>query len=201
MLCQICQKNPATLHIEEVVGSAKTTLHLCSDCAKTTQANGHTENNNLKLAALAYQIASDKLKTLHSEAGAAPHIPHQVCQTCATPLAEYHNTGRLGCPDCYNSFRDHLQPILEHMHRGTSHRGTAPSGAEQAKPPPAPNAAASATQNGPPEPPPHPPPAPETIAHLRKQLEQAVKAENYEHAAKLRDRLQTLTSADTPCKP
>ncbi|MFW5802682.1 MAG: UvrB/UvrC motif-containing protein [Verrucomicrobiota bacterium] len=205
MLCQICQKNPATLHIEEVVGSTKTTLHLCSDCAKTTQTDDHAGDNNLKLAALAYQLASDKLKALHGEAGALPNVPHQICKKCSTTLAEYHNTGRLGCPECYDSFREHMQPILEHMHRGTSHSGTAPPDAKQATKPPAPNAdtADAATQNGTPEHPPQPPPEPasETIARLRKQLDQAVKNENYEQAAKLRDRLRALTSADTPPKP
>lgn len=197
MLCQICHKNPATLHIEEAVETKKSTLHLCSDCAKVLQADADT-GDNLKLAAIAYQIATDKLKTLST--GPPPNVPTQTCSTCATTLAEYHSTGRLGCPDCYKSFRGYLQPILERMHRGTSHTGTAPPDAEQATRPPAPNSVAPTSQDGTQAPPPAPPPAPESIALLRKQLDQAVKAEKYEQAAKLRDRIQNLTSAENPDK-
>ena len=203
MLCQICQKNPATLHIEELVGSTKTTLHLCSACAQTSQQDSHGEDNNLKLAALAYQLASDKVKSLQSEAGAPPDLPHQVCSKCATTLAEYHNTGRLGCPDCYDSFRDHLKPILERMHRGTTHRGTVPSELEEASNTNTnrssdSNPKQSANKNDAPEQPEHTSATPESIPHLQSQLDQAVKAENYEQAAELRDRLRNLSSANPP---
>ncbi len=207
MLCQICQKNPATLHIEEIVGSTKTMLHLCSACAQTNQLDSHTENNSLKLAALAYQLASDKVKSLQSEAGPPSDIPHKVCSKCATTLAEYHNTGRLGCPACYDSFREHLAPILERMHRDTTHKGTAPPDVEQltansnGERHPDTNPKQCAKQNDEPEKPAHSNAAHQSVARIRNLLDQAVKAENYEQAAKLRDRLQTLASANTHSKP
>jgi len=75
----------------------------------------------------------------------------------------------LGCPDCYTYFGDELAPLLRAMHHGDRHVGKRPVGA-----------AAEERRV-------------ETLAELRRQLEEAVAAENYELAAKLRDDIRALS--------
>ena len=34
MLCEICKKNPATIHIQELIAGSKKSLHICVKCAE-----------------------------------------------------------------------------------------------------------------------------------------------------------------------
>ena len=71
----------------------------------------------------------------------------------------------LGCPVCYESFGPELNPILADMHRGSRHVGKTPASfaGEQAEDP--------------------------ATAALQNELQTAISAENYEEAARLRDRI------------
>ena len=34
MLCEKCNKNPATVHVTKIINNNNTELHLCEDCAR-----------------------------------------------------------------------------------------------------------------------------------------------------------------------
>jgi len=89
-----------------------------------------------------------------------------TCPHCGIKFMEFRAQGRLGCPHDYEVFRDGLAPLLQSFHRAGRHVGKAP----QHRPPDA----ATLTE----------------LAELRKQLRQAVEAEAYEEAARLRDLLR-----------
>ena len=38
MLCERCNKNPATVHVTKVLNDRKTEVHLCEQCAKYSEA-------------------------------------------------------------------------------------------------------------------------------------------------------------------
>jgi len=78
----------------------------------------------------------------------------------------------LGCPRCYESFRGPLLSILSHMHRHVSHLGKVPRQTD-----------GSVDRRG-------------TLRRTRVALEKAIAAENFEKAARLRDEIQRLESAD-----
>jgi protein arginine kinase activator len=93
------------------------------------------------------------------------------CPTCGLKFTEFRNTGRLGCPHDYEVFRDELVPLLENIHGEPKHCGKTPR---------------------------HHPLAKEIqteLMHLRNRLRQAVNHEDYEEAAKLRDRIKHLEEA------
>ena len=71
----------------------------------------------------------------------------------------------MGCPDCYSTFADILNPYVEKIHGATQHIGAAPA-AEQPKTDP--------------------------IEALRAQLKTAVENEEYEQAARLRDEIRRM---------
>ena len=37
MICDLCHKNPANIHIQEIVEEVKKSLHLCTECASKKQ--------------------------------------------------------------------------------------------------------------------------------------------------------------------
>ena len=92
-----------------------------------------------------------------------------TCPRCGMTLSEFTRTGHLGCPKCYEAFREQLQPMLLQIHGRVQHAGRQPlsTAEEQRK--------RSATEQ------------------LQRQMEQAVALEDFETAAKLRDQIRALS--------
>jgi protein arginine kinase activator len=90
------------------------------------------------------------------------------CPLCGIKFVEFRNSGRLGCPHDYDEFREELLPLLESIHGETKHCGKSPRRLPQNK----------QTQS--------------ELIQLRNRLKQAVTKEDYEEAAKLRDRIRQL---------
>jgi protein arginine kinase activator len=149
MKCQRCAK-PATLHITEVLPHDKfDELHLCEECAKK------------------YLYASGGKKVAKG-GGEVDDPGGKVCQACGIKFVEFRNSGRLGCPHDYDSFREELLPLLESIHGDAKHQGKAPRRLPKEK---------SELHE---------------LGNLRRKLQQAVTEEAYEEAARLRDRIKTL---------
>jgi protein arginine kinase activator len=98
-----------------------------------------------------------------------------TCSDCGWTVARFRATNRLGCPACYRAFRTLLMPLLGRLHRHVSHLGRAPrqEGAEPGRL--------------------------ALITRTRAALEKAVVAEEFEEAARLRDRVRSLEQ-DLPPK-
>jgi protein arginine kinase activator len=153
MKCQRCPKQ-ATLHITEVLAEERfEELHLCEDCAKKFLF----EPVKKKPAAGAVEAPA---------AVGADDPGGKLCPSCGVKFVEFRNTGRLGCPHDYDSFREELVPLLESIHGDTKHPGKVPRRLPKAK----------AEQM--------------ELAQLRRQLQQAVDTEAYELAASLRDQIR-----------
>ena len=90
------------------------------------------------------------------------------CPSCGIKFVEFRNSGRLGCPHDYQEFREELLPLLENIHGETRHCGKTPSRLPQSK----------QTQS--------------ELIQLRSRLKQAVTKEDYEEAARLRDRIRQI---------
>ena len=88
------------------------------------------------------------------------------CPTCGIPFSEISRNGKVGCADCYTTFSDRLMPALNRMHGNKKHAGKIPSSFDG---------------------------KPKTeLEKLKKSLEKAIKDENFEEAAKLRDKIKEL---------
>jgi protein arginine kinase activator len=90
------------------------------------------------------------------------------CPVCGLKFVEFRNSGRLGCPHDYQEFREELAPLLENIHGETRHCGKTPRRLPLSK----------LTQS--------------ELIQLRNRLKLAVHREDYEEAAKLRDRIKQL---------
>lgn len=133
MLCQICNKNPATIHIQEVVNGKKQSLHLCLPCAGKRSFD-HAALDGMDLAEL-----MNSLEQSISEMGLIPFkdlgksaendaekFPDLQCPACHWTLAQFSKTGKLGCAACYDAFSEVLVNKLLEIHRSAIHTGKLP---------------------------------------------------------------------------
>ncbi len=88
------------------------------------------------------------------------------CPECGISFEEFRAKGRFGCPKDYEVFAKELEPLLEKVHGATKHVGRFPRGTE-------PDTAKE-----------------ERLRRLRRELSRAVKEEQYEEAARLRDEIR-----------
>ena len=161
MLCQICKKNDATIHLTEISGGVRTEIHVCESCAveQDIAVKSHIPINELLSNLLASQPTDEEI------GGAVEQ--EAVCPNCGFTLAQFQKEGTLGCPADYEVFEKMLRPLIEKAHDGrTTHVGKIPSSTpldtkEQMQ-----------------------------LLNLRQQLEAAVQSEDYELAAKLRDEIK-----------
>jgi protein arginine kinase activator len=197
MKCDQCEQE-ATVHELRVVGGKKVERHLCERCARKQGIAAQGQS-----APVSPEMIQKYMQAMHQQAGPqqaaggggpkpatpAPLVKIDTCPSCGTGYLEFRQSGLLGCPECYKAFESQLGPLLERAHEGgTHHTGRLPKRAGGG----APNTAAPQIRVAP------PPPSPaelraKKVAQLKKQLDEAVKAEQYEQAAKLRDELRSLS--------
>ena len=93
------------------------------------------------------------------------------CESCGFTQQEFKKTGRFGCPACYDHFGAILEPLLDTMHKGSVHTGKVPQ-----------RALARRSLF-------------ERLTRLESELDQAIRAERYEDAARFRDEIQQAKQA------
>lgn len=54
-----------------------------------------------------------------------------TCPGCKSTLEDMSKSDRLGCPQCYETFKKHLDPLLMGYHGATSHKGKEPKHKEE----------------------------------------------------------------------
>ena len=95
------------------------------------------------------------------------------CPQCGFTQADFKKSGRLGCPECYKTFAEGLGGLLKTMHKDTRHTGKVPEGMRQARD------------------------ESKRLDALQKKLAQAVKDEDFEQAAALRDEIKRMSTRAT----
>lgn len=159
--CSACQKNPATIVLMDLDGgSLSSQQHLCSACAE--KLGVVQPKTPLKMSP---ELLED---LLGSATGKSRGRVQTTCAGCGLTLQQFKNSGRLGCPRCYETFRADLVPLLQRVHESSQHRGRLPGAVQQ--------------------------PVARTplidLVDLRRRLDDAVRGERYEEAARLRDELR-----------
>lgn len=114
MLCDICHKNVATVHLTEIIDEKVMELHICQKCA------------NLKAEELKHQLSiSDFLAGLMEKPAPRSKVP-SPCPLCGLTFSEFKKQGKLGCYKCYQAFKDYLFPLLRKIHGAVQHIGKFP---------------------------------------------------------------------------
>lgn len=118
LICEICKKNPATVHLTEIRNNEKREEHLCEECAQ--QKGVSLKPATLSVASILPTLIGDKLTEEFRE------LMDQTCPTCGMTYKEFRSKGRLGCPNDYDVFKKGLEPLIERIHGHIQHIGKAP---------------------------------------------------------------------------
>lgn len=95
-----------------------------------------------------------------------------TCPKCGVTFREFQLKGQLGCSHDYEAFRSLLKPLIERAHEGATHHvGKVPAAAGET----------ARRQSG--------------LIRLRRELQEAVDHENYELAARVRDKIDNLETS------
>jgi protein arginine kinase activator len=164
MQCDNCHDRPASIHLTQIEGSSVTQLHLCEQCAAEKGVQTGASISKLPLSGFLASVGQ----------GAAAALPpgedDSRCGFCAASLQDFRDTGRLGCPHCYETFEQHMRHLLRRIHGASQHVGEVYL--------PAVTATAANSEL--------------VLGELRQQLKRAVDTENFELAAELRDRIRGM---------
>ena len=162
MKCDRCAK-PATFHITDIEKGKPREFHFCDDHAKQHLTPAdEPAEAPTAMGALAKNLVAKGASREPSPAD------KQSCPNCNITFLEFKTSGRLGCPFDYEVFRDDLMPLLENIHDETRHSGKVPKRAPRN----------SQHQT--------------TLIQLRNELKRAVAAEDYETAARVRDKIRSV---------
>ena len=168
--CDKCDK-PATHHAIEIVGGEKIESHLCDACAAEeglSVKSAHTPINELLTNFVKVQAGAGAVE---EDDEADPNDPS--CDECGTSFSAFRENSLLGCPHCYTAFEGPLSPLIERAHEGARrHVGKAPrrAGVNQQRQ--------------------------LQLSRMRRRLDEAVKAEDFELAAQLRDDIVRLEETE-----
>jgi protein arginine kinase activator len=177
MTCDICGKKKATVHLTEIVDEQLSEMHLCEECAR--QKSSQMEQQ-FGLADLLAGL-SDTSKPATSKEGDKSVLK---CSRCGLPYEDFRKFGRLGCGECYTSFKEHLTGLLRKIHGSNKYLGKTPPRYQEQHAVPAIEGAVALA------------PAEENLEELKQQLQSSIASEDFEKAAQIRDRIRNLEKKD-----
>lgn len=161
--CDLCDK-PATVHLTQIVSSKVHKVDLCEACAQAkgvTDPSGFSLSDLLLKASLNPEVSGGALR----------------CESCGFTQSDFKKHGRFGCPVCYDTFKGIVDPMLDGMHKGSTHSGKVPQTALARKQ------------------------LHERLTKLELDLTDAIKSERYEEAARTRDEISQVKQAANPPPP
>jgi len=160
---------------------------LCQRCKKNTATlhltdlvNGEKQEKHLcehcaadeGIAVKQHVSINEVLNSFLMSQASVQELARLKCPKCGTTFIEFRSQGLLGCPNDYDAFGEALEHVIERAQDGqTRHTGNAPGHNVELDP------------------------VQQERLQLQRELREAVDTEDYEQAARLRDRLAEL---DTP---
>ena len=166
--CEGCKKK-TTIHLTEIIDGKITEMHLCEDCPKLAEIQSEKQ----------FGIA-DLLAGL-ADFGKSVKVEEKIslqCPNCGMTYDEFRKFGRLGCSECYQSFRTYLSTLLKKIHGANHHLGKTPARIPEA-----------ARQQM------------EDLQELKARLVKAIEMEDFEKAAVLRDKIHSLENGPKASSP
>ena len=174
MTCDICGKKKATVHLTEIVDEQMSEMHLCEECARQKSAQMEQQFGLADLLAGLSDTSKSSTATKESDKAAV-----LKCSRCELPYEDFRKFGRLGCGECYTSFKEHLTGLLRKIHGSNKYLGKTPATYKEEQPDNLPTGVLALL------------PA-ETLADLKQHLRSAIAAEDFEKAAQIRDKIKNF---------
>ncbi|MFA5162212.1 MAG: UvrB/UvrC motif-containing protein [Elusimicrobiales bacterium] len=157
MLCRRCRKKEAAFVIRAAVRKKLTDIALCRDCLFLKE-----KELGLERGTLSYYAAPLRGAEYARSAPASRRDLRLKCPGCGLLYPQFRESGELGCPRCYNAFRPQLEYYFKRLCGAPRH---------PVKPYAGPGGGDFSLDGG----------------AVQSALQSAVRHEDYERAAKLRD--------------
>lgn len=165
MMCDICGKKKATVHLTEIVDEQMSEMHLCEECARE------------KSVQMEQQFGLADLLAGLSDFGKQVKEYDQVavtCPNCGMSYDDFKKFGRLGCSECYSAFKENLTNLLKKIHGSNRHLGKTPQDHASS------SVLEKKIEGG------------GSLRHLKDQLQEAIRMEDFEKATELRDKIREM---------
>jgi protein arginine kinase activator len=171
MYCELCKKNPATIHYTKIVNGYKEERHLCEQCANSLKEPGGGFPTLVLMPD--FSMADFIGGFFNPESQSQPFVQknmtaHDACPMCGMTAGEFRRVGRVGCSNCYSYFAEYMPGLIQRIHGNSRHTGKVPVRGE-----------AKLAEK-------------QKIVQLRQALQQAISEEQFERAAELRDEIRRL---------
>ena len=166
MLCQKCNKAPASTHIKTIVNGQLQEYYLCSNC-DSEQGYAKSFFNTFDIGNL-----HGSLLTVNPTENTDVR-----CPKCGISFDEITEFGKVGCAECYKTFNDKLTPMIQKLHGASIHKGKHPGGSALRVQS---NEIKLVPVNE------------DNIKKKLREMEEAIKDQDFEKAAVLRDEIKEL---------
>jgi len=164
MKCEKCNEKEAMIHFTQVRDGKVVSYNLCQGCAEKMGMKG-ANFDSLNQPAFAPEAKNEVLSELAEEADSGA----DKCPFCQSTMDDIKSSGRLGCSQCYFTFENQVDVLLRRIQGSSFHVGRRTS---------RPEGESFNDQM--------------MVRELKKKLSEAVKREEYEKAAQLRDEIQSI---------
>jgi protein arginine kinase activator len=168
MLCQKCQQRESTIHFTKIVNGQATQIHLCQECAQKVQGFGFSLYPGMVSDFLQALFGMNPMEQSEQAGGI---LPQAKCPGCGMTFAQIQQAGRLGCSKCYDKFEPQMELLLRRIHGAGAHVGKVPA-----------RGGANFRNK-------------RELSQLREKLQELIQKEEFEEAAKIRDRIKELDKA------
>ena len=201
MLCDNCKKNEANIKYSENINGQKREMNLCEECSRKLGIMNKINFNMTTDFPSFFGSLLEDFEELESMP-LLKEVKQSVCDSCNTSFEDIINTGRLGCPNCYDVFSERLDPILKRIQGANRHTGRLANelnnnvkykdlSDKSNKETSLDKKAEENEQNV---------NNVELLNKLQEQLKDAIKDERYEDAAKLRDEIKNINENNKKTK-
>lgn len=186
MLCEKCNKNPATFHYTEVLNGVKNEHHLCNECAANTDVSYYSSifDNDEQFTRLISGILGGK--GIISDGENKDPATSVSCPRCKMTYGEFVKNSRFGCPECYDVFGLLISDKIKKIHGSSTHVGKHPLKYGEVKDVVRENADENNDSAD----------IQKEIEILKKKQQAAVEIEDYTEAARIRDIIAKLNGKD-----
>ena len=177
MLCEKCKIREANIILTEVVNGIKTEHNLCSQCASQTQLKPFLDGD-FPFAKMLSGILGLQSEAIDEQ---TEKMNQLVCPTCHTTYGDFIKNSRFGCADCYDTFGMLLDNNMKKLHGNDTHVGKRPKFQPSEKSYEKTVAYEKERED-----------QQEQLEILQSRLQEAIREEEYESAARYRDEIKLL---------
>lgn len=165
MRCERCGQREASIHIQKNINGRVSEQYLCRQCAEETGDLNLVFDSGFPMQNL---LASFLQQWPGLSEGTQQPATDPRCPECGTAYSQFAQSSLLGCPQCYENLSPQLDPVIQRIQGNVQHVGKIPQRA---------GGLARVRRE---------------LSQLKDDQQQAIRAEDYEKAAQLRDRIKEL---------